>query len=116
MHPNEKASGPVERLIAFGERLFEHYAQDVVFRSPKVLAFTGGKTDTLEGREKQPLPGLRWVCSRLTGAGGLLALLQSASRFEGVWGRRPRVALAPLVSPGANFSPPFRRPHPMHMS
>jgi len=27
-----------------------HYAEDVVFRSPKVAAYTGGKTDTLEGR------------------------------------------------------------------
>ncbi len=30
--------------------ILEHYADDVVFRSPKVLGFTDGATDTLRGR------------------------------------------------------------------
>jgi len=39
----------------------------------------------------------------------LLALLQSAARFDDRDVSSPRVALAPLVSPGANVLPPFRR-------
>lgn len=31
--------------------ILRHYAEDVVFRSPKVARFTGGETDTLRGRE-----------------------------------------------------------------
>jgi hypothetical protein len=31
--------------------ILRHYAEDVVFRSPKVALFTGGETDTLRGRE-----------------------------------------------------------------
>ena len=33
------------------DAILEHYADDVVFRSPKVLSYTGGKTDTIRGRE-----------------------------------------------------------------
>jgi len=33
------------------DAILEHYAEDVVFRSPKVLGYTGGKTDTIRGRE-----------------------------------------------------------------
>jgi ketosteroid isomerase-like protein len=33
------------------EAILEHYAEDVLFRSPKVLGYTGGKTDTIRGRE-----------------------------------------------------------------
>lgn len=32
------------------EAILDHYADDVVFRSPKVLAYSGGKTDTIVGR------------------------------------------------------------------
>jgi len=31
--------------------ILSHYAEDVVFRSPKVARFTQGETDTLRGRE-----------------------------------------------------------------
>ena len=31
--------------------ILDHYAEDVVFRSPKVARFTKGETDTLYGRE-----------------------------------------------------------------
>lgn len=33
------------------ETILSHYAEDVVFRSPKVAIFTGGVSDTLRGRE-----------------------------------------------------------------
>jgi ketosteroid isomerase-like protein len=33
------------------EVILDHYAEDVVFRSPKVSIFTEGATDTLRGRE-----------------------------------------------------------------
>lgn len=33
------------------DRILAHYAEEVVFRSPKVLRFTGGRTDTLEGKD-----------------------------------------------------------------
>ena len=32
------------------DAILDHYADDVVFRSPKILAFTGGKTDALQGK------------------------------------------------------------------
>ena len=41
------------------DAILGHYADDVVFRSPNVLAYTGGKTDTLEGK-----PMLRAYFSR----------------------------------------------------
>ena len=34
------------------DAILSHYAEDVVFRSPKVARFTGGKTDVLVGKEK----------------------------------------------------------------
>ena len=33
------------------DAILGHYADEVVFTSPKVLGFTGGRTDTLQGRE-----------------------------------------------------------------
>jgi ketosteroid isomerase-like protein len=29
-----------------------HYAEDVVFRSPRIMRYTGGKTDRIEGKER----------------------------------------------------------------
>lgn len=33
------------------DRILNHYAEDVVFRSPKISVYTGGVTDTLHGRD-----------------------------------------------------------------
>jgi len=34
------------------DAILGHYAEDVIFTSPKVLGFTGGKSDTLEGKDR----------------------------------------------------------------
>jgi ketosteroid isomerase-like protein len=33
------------------DAILGHYAEDVVFRSPKILGYTGGKTDKIIGRD-----------------------------------------------------------------
>ena len=58
------------------EAILDHYAQDVVFRSPKVWRFTGGQTDQITGRD-----GLRpYFAAGLAGRPGLTFTLDHAFR------------------------------------
>ena len=67
--------------------ILEHYAEDVVFRSPKILRYTEGKTDTLKGRSAiRPYfaaglagrPGLNFVIVSVHADGSGLALVYRA--------------------------------------